>query len=295
MKTQEEIIEDAKRILAGKKPLPPSSSQNYVKEPHEGFSKWAKDNAERIEAARGRDKLPYFLRDNIRVITSDKHGYTGAKLGRKADAAARQALAGHEELHKYSEEQQTNFKDITLQTKFERGRVMTFDEADRGHSNIYKDRENCAACVVAHEMRLRGYDITTITAANAGEIGLSLSADTRMAWSTARGKTPEYTALIGGGSPDEIISKIEKATQTIGSRYHLGWDYVDDTGEDGGHIITVERTANGLVFYDPQRDCFTSIASIVGEMKAGSKLQLLRVDRLLALPAVLKAILMALP
>lgn len=64
MKTQEEIIEDAKRILAGKKPLPPSSSKNYVKEPHEGFSKWAKDNAERIEAARGRDKLPYFVRDN---------------------------------------------------------------------------------------------------------------------------------------------------------------------------------------------------------------------------------------
>lgn len=289
LKTLEEMAEDNRRILSGEEPT--EGSANTVQDLPKNFSDWVKSNKDRIEKAQS---TPYFLSDNIRLITDGKHGYTGTKLGRKADAAARQALAGHEEMHKYSQEQQSNFVDITKQTKFERGKVMTFDEADSGQANIYKDVSNCAACVVAHEMRLRGFDITAVAAANAGETGQLLSADTRLAWVTAKGKTPEFTALIGGESTNEIIAKIEKATQTIGSRYHLGWDYIDITGERG-HIITAERTDDGLVLYDPQQNCFYSLANIINEMKIGSKLQLLRVDRLLASPTVLRSILVALP
>lgn len=96
---------------------------------------------------------------------------------------------------------------------------------------------------------------------------------------------PEFTAKIDGDKRD-IVLKMEKATKGLGSRYHLGWD----KKVGGGHIITVERTSNGLVFYRPQRDTFYSLESIIDEMLEGSKLELLRVDRLLVNTTVLKSL-----
>ena len=160
---------------------------------------------------------------------------------------------------------------------------MTFDDADHGRANIMRDKDNCAACVMTHELRLRGFDITDLPYGNPTSI--SLSNDTREIWLTAKGKMPQWTAEIGG-SEREIIAKIEKATQGIGSRYHLGWDA--KTGE--GHIITIVRTKDRLILYDPQRDEFWSLADIIKEMKEGTKLQLLRVDRLLVRPELLNAL-----
>ena len=164
---------------------------------------------------------------------------------------------------------------------------MTFEDADNGKANVYKDGDNCTACVLAHELRLRGYDITALPFND--KTFAALSDDTRLAWLTAKGNTPEFTAQIGGAEKD-IIAKIEKQTQVIGSRYHLGWDM----SEDLGHIITVERTKKGLVFYDPQQDNFFSLGEIISGMLEGSKLQLLRVDKLLINPKLLKSLTTAL-
>ena len=79
------------------------------------------------------------------------------------------------------------------------------------------------------------------------------------------------------GSEWEITQKIEKATQVIGSRYHLGWN----TSIDEGHIITAVRTKDGLILYCPQRNEYWSLSEIIQEMSPGTKLELLRVDRLL--------------
>ena len=87
---------------------------------------------------------------------------------------------------------------------------------------------------------------------------------------------PEFTSKIGG-EEREIALKMEKATQGIGSRYHLGWD--NKSGE--GHIITAVRTKDGLILYDPQKNEYFSLAEIIQEMQEGSKIELLRVDRLL--------------
>ncbi len=48
-----------------------------------------------------------------------------------------------------------------------------------------------------------------------------------------------------------------------------------------GHIITAVRTKRGLILYDPQKNVYYKISDIINEMKSGSKLELLRVDRLL--------------
>ncbi len=70
LKTHEEVVEDNKRILRGEEPIDPSESQNYVKENGlpQGFKDWVTNNSERIEIARNRGTLPYFVRDNFGVV-----------------------------------------------------------------------------------------------------------------------------------------------------------------------------------------------------------------------------------
>lgn len=282
LKTEEEVAEDNNRIIQGDEVSP--DSVNTVSSLPSNFTDWVKDNQERIERA---SSVPYFLEDNEALLSSSKHVYTGAKLGRAATKQAREALSDHTERTDFSPQQIENFADITKATGYDRGEPMTFEDADNGKANVYKDGDNCTACVLAHELRLRGYDITALPFND--KTFAALSDDTRLAWLTAKGNTPEFTALIGGAEKD-IISKIEKQTQVIGSRYHLGWDM----SEDLGHIITVERTKKGLVFYDPQQDNFFSLGEIISGMLEGSKLQLLRVDKLLINPQLLKSLTTAL-
>jgi hypothetical protein len=262
-----------------------------ITEPHEGFRKWMGENQERIENARS---LPYWVRDNGKYVgvkqTSqaepvkdtqqyieyEKHGYWGDRYGHNATSKEKAALSKHQELHEYSPEQEKNFIDITNATGYKRGLPMSFDDADHGKANIYNDKDNCAVCVLVHEMRLRGYDISSLPYNDKIEAFTSLSSNTRSIWLTEKGKMPEFTSLIDG-SEKEIILKMEKATQSIGSRYHLGWD--NKMGR--GHIITAVRTKGGLILYDPQRNEYYSIAEIIQEMMPGTKLELLRVDRLL--------------
>ena len=266
-------------------------AKGQVTAPPKNFTDHLKDNSDRIARSNKAGTLPYFVRDNYKVgkdgtltptfnaqsIEARKQGTYGNKLGRKATKEAQTALADHKTLDNFSEAQMKNFEEINKATGYKRGKVMSFEEADNGQSNISRDVENCASCVVVHEMRLRGYDISALKYdARDGSISKLLSADTRSIWMTAKGKTPEFSALIGG-EPDDIVKAIEKQTQPIGSRYNIGWDI----SKELGHVVTAERTANGLVIYDPQKNAFLSLEEVVSDMMSGSKIQLLRVDRLL--------------
>ena len=275
-------------IANGKQPPAPTGQ---VTAPPKNFTDHLANNSDRIQRASKAGTLPYFVRDNYKVgkdgtltptfnaqsIEARKQGTYGNKLGRKATKEAQTALADHKTLDNFSEAQMKNFEEINKATGYKRGKVMSFEEADNGQSNISRDVENCASCVVVHEMRLRGYDISALKYdARDGSISKLLSEDTRSIWMTAKGKTPEFSALIGG-EPDDIVKAIEKQTQPIGSRYHIGWD----NRSGGGHIVTLERTERGLVCYDPQVNEFMSLQEIVKDMAQGSKVELLRVDRLL--------------
>lgn len=269
-KIQEAILND--------EPIP--ESKGVIREPNKYFQDWWMKNKKRVSEAQS---LPYWVKDNSRMLGIR---YKGIKLGRAASKSAKEAMLSHQERHDYSEEQQLNFKDIEQRTGWKRGKPMSFKEADGGKSNVFRDDENCAACVLVHELRLRGFDVTSLAYDHkSGSVSMLLSGDTRQAWLTSKGKKPEFTALIGG-SEKEIISKIEKQTQVVGSRYHIGWD----VSKNMGHIITVERTERGLIFYDPQRNDFLSIGEIVNDMVEGSKIQLLRVDKLLINPSLLDSL-----
>ena len=271
LKTEEEMAADTQKLLKGEKVS--SESVNAVKDVPDGFKKWMERNQERMERTKA---LPKFLNENRNLITSGKHGYTGDRFGHSMTRKEKMAIENHQELHDYSAEQEENFREITLVTGYERGNPMTFDEADHGRANIYRDCDNCSVCVLVHELRLRGYDITALPYDSQKEAFTSLSGNTRIAWLTKKGKIPEFTAKIGGDERD-IVLKMEKATQGFGSRHHIGWD--NKSGE--GHIITAVRTKDGLILYDPQKDEYYTLAEIIQEMVKDSKLELLRVDRLL--------------
>lgn len=280
LKTKEEIIEDNKRIMRGERVS--DKSVNSITQPPKQFTEWVKDNKERLERAKS---LPYFIKDNKKLILSGKYGYTCDKLGRKAENEAVVSLENHTALHEYSEEQKANFKEIDKALGIERGNPMTFDEADNGKANVVNDKNNCAACVFAHEMRLRGYNVTASPYDETeGSMSTLLSGDTSNAWLTAKNKKPEITKLKG--SAQEILSKVEKQTQKIGSRYHIAYN-ID---EDYGHIITAERTDKGLILYDPQRNIFTSIENIFAETLIQLNIELLRVDKLLINKELLKVL-----
>ena len=207
---------DDEKILRGE-PVS-GESVNEVKDVPDNFKEWLERNQERIENA---DRLPYFLLDNKHLIPTAKHGISG-KFGHAPTKKEKTALSEHEEMHDYSEKQEENFKDISNVTNYQRGEPMTFDEADHGRANIAGDRKNCAACVMVHELRLRGYDITALPYDKDNKYAVSLGKNTQTAWLTKKGKIPKLTELKG--SEWEITQKIEKATQVIGSRYHLGWN-----------------------------------------------------------------------
>ena len=63
LKTEKEMAEDTRRILAGEKPL--QGSENEVRSLPSNFSDWIRDNRER---AKGWTNMAYFVKDNIKYV-----------------------------------------------------------------------------------------------------------------------------------------------------------------------------------------------------------------------------------
>lgn len=70
LKTEDEMAEDTRRILLGKEPAE-GSVNKVTADNSDGLaklSKWAENNAERIEAAKKMGTLPYFVKDNETLL-----------------------------------------------------------------------------------------------------------------------------------------------------------------------------------------------------------------------------------
>lgn len=124
-------------------------------------------------------------------------------------------------------------------------------------------RVNCQTCVVANEARRRGYDVeATPNPEISGEVHDKVARRTNLAWiDPETGKQPEYIRYEGVGKTDVIGRPIP--TQ----KRYFEWLTSDGTIEEGarytiefswkgrsryGHIVSIERTDNGLRMYDPQ-------------------------------------------
>ena len=264
-----------------------NESVNTVKDVPDNFKEWVKDNEERIAKSKQKGTEPYFLKDNEKYWKDEQYrGLESAKLGRKA---AKEAYVEYENSTPIamSKEVEKNVFEAASKIGVE-VTPMTFLEADSGRANddFLKDdmfRQNCQCCVVVHEARLRGLDITALPYSyDTNSIQFKLGDKFQMAWINPKnGKTPEVT-IVKGDSDDAIISKLGDATKQIG-RYHIGLN----TKAGSGHVIVAERMQSGkIIYYDAQSGNFINI----NEYEELEKIEVLKVDKLIFDVEILKDI-----
>ncbi len=97
----DEMVAMQKRLLNGED-AGGFHSANEVREPHADFKKWVSENQERIEEARQRGTLPYWMKDNPKYLTNT------AAASRPLDDAVR------ERRHEIREEAKALYKENTL-------------------------------------------------------------------------------------------------------------------------------------------------------------------------------------
>lgn len=153
-----------------------------------------------------------------------------------------------------------------------RGKPMTFEQANTGRANpryapgLQGERQyqiNCQTCVVAHELRMRGYDVQAVGNTE-GSMCNKVAKDPELPWiDKATGKKP--VALKSSDNNVRTAPQLEqwiKETVEPNARYHF---YFSWRGRNnGGHIVTLNTDSLGnATFYDPQ----------VSELISASKLR----------------------
>lgn len=279
LKTEEEMDADDERIMSGNEPTDPSESKNYVEDVPDNFKAWSKNNAERVERAKS---VPYFIRDNrgyYDSVIAPKYGVVqGVKLGRTAE---KEAYKLYKDLPAptLSKEVVANTKDIANSLGVTYTKPMTFLEADAGRSNVnyskgLEYKENCQCCVVTHEARLRGLNITSVGYSyNRASMSWKLGERFEMAWINPKTNNIPVVQVVKGNNDNATLLALEKQMQAVG-RYHVGVNFKNGSG----HIITAERLKNGtLIYYDAQSGEFLNIK----DYAALDYLEVLKVDKLL--------------
>lgn len=264
-------------------------SPNNIKNVPKKFKKWCEKNEEKLTKARKANKLPYFVRDNEKLV-GDIIGWKEEERQPKKKLTKREqilenARKRHEarteeqindilqryDARKYTSALRDNFKSIEDTMKIKRGVSMDFEKANQGKGNVdYKTgisayKVNCQSSVVAHELRMRGFDVTAQPNWKLGDDPNKLSHGTWQCWMNQDGtpfNNPEPFAYKFGKRNllsvpyKEVIQQLEERTQAVG-RYHVSFQW---KGEKYGHIVTMERKADGsALWYDPQtgkRDFF---------------------------------------
>lgn len=122
-------------------------------------------------------------------------------------------------------------------------------------------RVNCQTCVVANEARRRGYDVCA-TGNTKGSMNEKLSSDSTLAWiDPSTGKHPQLLSFDGSGKSDALGRPIptkasywkwlnEDGRIREGERYTIEFEWGGKS--HSGHIVSMERTSDGIRIYDPQ-------------------------------------------
>lgn len=260
MKTDEEIAEDTRRILAGE-PLD-GNSVNRIDDVPEAFKAWLTENESR--AARS-FSVPYFLSDNQKYLPKGYIGMYATKMPydtAEEYAAAMKFNRKHENL---SDAQRANIVELNTLLPVVRGKIMNFTAADGGRANpMYEAadaktlgyKHNCQTCTVAYELRRRGFDIEALPSPKTGKGNF-------WAWWNKQGLKVDDIFLDEAGKPVPFKYKsgldygfkraeyIEEQTAAVG-RYEVYCQWKDNRG-GGAHVFIVERQKNGnLLWFDPQ-------------------------------------------
>ena len=124
-----------------------------------------------------------------------------------------------------------------------------------------KYQYNCTRCVVAGELRVRGYQVTAGKALGDYSEIVAKRTFRNVGWADWVAPRAGRVANIGEGLPD-------------GARL---WVRYNHKGTSSGHILMAQREAGKTVFYDPQVGQVNTVREMTGKM---SKIRYLRVDDL---------------
>ena len=256
-------------------------SRNEIKDVPDSFKDWVVRNEGRIKRADERDTQSYFVRDNRELVDKILKEHKGKK-------SILPNGVGEDNRNSW----ETNLKAIEKKLGIKQGKPMTFEDANemRGNPRFYEHcsyRVNCQSCVVANELRRRGFDVQAQPNLQKGDIPEKLSRLTNWAWKDFDGNMPQKK-MAGGWYLDGINIKYKtmkqatkelmEMTKDVG-RYHIdfGWK----RGRSG-HIITLERLNNGKVrIYDPQTGKIVNWADYSKNISNRYGIKVLRVDNLL--------------
>lgn len=191
-----------------------------------------------------------------------------------------------------------NFNQAKIEQKIgvKKGKEMTFEEANelRGNINYGKASEysvNCQSCVVANELRRRGYNVTALpNLQKTGNIPYELSMRTNWAWIDPKTMVMPKKQTAGGiyditrsgalksKSIKELTKELVELVKEPG-RYHIDFTW---KGKNSGHIITLEKLHNGkIIIYDPQTGKMKNWRELSKEISLRYGVNVLRVDNLL--------------
>lgn len=137
-----------------------------------------------------------------------------------------------------------------------RGRAMTHIEANECRPNPHckdvdaKERgytRNCQSCVVAYELRRRGYNVEALAYINYGVV-MDLSYDTTITWIDADTGRPPIPYIHDNAKDRTSLVEWLKAHMIQGCRYHMSYHTIYSA-----HIVTVTLGEDGTpIIYDPQ-------------------------------------------
>lgn len=261
----------------------PKTAKDFVDENKNGVQSafWYKDNFSK-EGDLQRERTPQPTTPEVIKVSRTKRIKTDAE---KNDIQKR-----------WDDRFVRNFNQSKIEQKIgiKRGEDMTFEEANelRGNIGYGEGREfsvNCQSCVVANELRRRGYDVTALpNLKKEGNIPYELSGKTNWAWIDPETmQTPEKKQAGGqyvsgldikSKTLTQLNKELNELTKETG-RYHIDFMWKDGKG---GHIITVDRLENGSIrIYDPQIGRLGDWKVISKDISLKYGVNVLRVDNLL--------------
>lgn len=166
------------------------------------------------------------------------------------------------------EKAKDTFEQAAQKYGIEHGKLMSIDRADRKHANpkwctlvdgsFHPYTSNCQTCVVAYELRKRGYDV------EAKGVGVKPKSYTNnfqreMAYDSTFAFADKDIDLIRPNFMGEIKSNTDKGRRQFRAKifnaikeqgsYFFSFK---NRGRQSGHIVVLEHTTNNLLLIDPQ-------------------------------------------
>ena len=265
LKTEEEMAEDNRRIMAGEEPV--QGSKNEVTDVPDNFKQWLTDNEDRAKRS---FSVPYFITDNKRFLPENYSNLYAMKTPYSSFDEYKAAMKYNKVHAAFTPEQSANNRELSKLLPVIQGKIMNFTEADSGKANpnftlpdaVAKGYyHNCQTCTMAYELRRRGFDVEAI--ANPIVKGFNNYRDftqfcsvNNLNWRdrflTSEGKPAGYasSSALKKDTITEKLSFIEAQTTQQG-RYEI---YCVWKGKKvSAHVFIIERQKNGeLLWFDPQ-------------------------------------------